>query len=249
MFSLKGKTAVITGASRGLGKAIAAGFARQGADLILIGRNDSQLAAVTNELGSHDVLISHMTTDVSEETDVAALAEELTLRQTEIDILVNNAGISPYYTKIGNLTVEQWHEVIGVNLTGVFLCCKNLAPLMPRGSSIINVSSVAGQVGLKKQSAYSASKGGVELLTKSLAQECAELGIRVNAIGFGFMETDLTQGIRDHEHLSQRILDRTPLARFGTMDDVAGPAVFLASDASSYVTGHTLMVDGGYTAS
>jgi gluconate 5-dehydrogenase len=146
-------------------------------------------------------------------------------------------------------SLADWAQIIEVNLSGVFRCCRRLGALMlKRGGSIINVSSIAGHVGLKRQVPYCASKGGVEQLTKALACDWAEHGVRVNAIAYGFIETDLTAGMVSHEHIGPRLLSRVPLSRFGKVDEVAGAAVFLASPASSYVTGHSLLVDGGWTA-
>jgi NAD(P)-dependent dehydrogenase (short-subunit alcohol dehydrogenase family) len=144
----------------------------------------------------------------------------------------------------------DWEKVLRTNLDGVFYCCKHLGGLMipARSGAIINISSIAGQVALKRQVPYCASKGGVEQLTKALAFDWAEHGIRVNAIGYGFIKTDLTSGMTTHPHLAPKLLARVPFGRFGELSEVAGAAIFLASPSASYVTGHTLMVDGGWTA-
>ena len=167
-----------------------------------------------------------------------------------LDVLVNNAGVNPIYKAIERTSLDEWRHIVDINLTGVFLCCKHLGGAMAaRGSgSVINVSSVAGHVGLRRSVPYCASKGGVELLTRALALDWASKGVRVNTIAPGYFETDLTAGLRDNEALAAPLLSHTPLGRFGKLDDVAGAAVFLASDASAYMTGSSLMVDGGWTA-
>lgn len=179
-----------------------------------------------------------------------ALAQRVQAGVGRLDVLVNNAGINPHYAAMHKTTSDQWHEIIRTNLDGVFYCCKHLGGLMldGQGGSIINISSVGGQVGLKRQVPYCASKGGVELMTRTLALDWAEQGVRVNAIGYGFIETDLIAGMVDHPHIAPRLQVRTPLGRFGKVSEVAAAAVFLASPGASYVTGHTLMVDGGWTA-
>ena len=159
-------------------------------------------------------------------------------------------GINPIYRGIEKTSLAEWQNIVGTNLTGVFLCCKHLGGVMAeRGSgSVVNVSSVAGHVGLRRSVPYCATKGGVELLTKALTLDWASRGVRVNCIAPGFFETDLTAGMRQNEALSAGLLSRTPLGRFGTMEDIAGAAVFLASPASAYMTGQSLVVDGGWTA-
>ena len=239
--------ALVTGGGRGIGRAIAEGLADHGARVVLCGRNQEALDATAREIGRG---ASGFRADVAREEDVVALAGHLRERHGHLDILVNNAGIDPHYAKIEQTSAEQWQQILDVNLTGVFLCCKHLAALMAgRGGSVVNIGSIAGQVALKRQVPYCASKGGVEQLTKALAVDWADQGIRVNGIAYGFIRTDLTAGITTHPHLSEKLLARTPLARFGELHEVAGAAIFLASPSASYVPGHTLCVDGGWTAS
>jgi len=188
--------------------------------------------------------------DVSREDDVTALRESVLGVCGRIDILVNNAGINPIYKDIERTTLAEWQSIVDTNLTGIFLCCKHLGGVLAgqgRGS-IINVSSVAGHVGLRRSVPYNATKGGVELLTKGLAIDWAKKGVRVNALAPGYFETDLTAGMRQNEALAAPLLAHTPLGRFGRHGDIAGAAVFLASDASAYMTGASLLVDGGWTA-
>jgi gluconate 5-dehydrogenase len=187
---------------------------------------------------------------VSREADVIALREAVLTAHGSLDILVNSAGVSPVYVPLERTDLSDWRQVIDVNLGGMFLCCRHLGTIMldkGRGS-IINVSSIGGHVGLERQAAYCASKGGVEQLTRSLALDWAQKGVRVNAIAYGFIETDLTAGIRASEYFSAKLLNRTPMGRFGTLDEVAGAAVFLASPAAAFVTGASIPVDGGWTA-
>jgi len=250
LFDLTGKVAIVTGAGRGLGKAIAAGLAGFGADVVLCGRTAATLEAATEELTAAGAKAWWQTVDVSKEADVLALLAAVQERHGRLDILVNNAGVNPIYRRPEKTSLEDWASIVDINLTGVFLCCRHLGGAMvAQGSgSIINVSSVAGHVGLAKSVPYCAAKGGVELATRALALDWAANGVRVNSIAPAFFETDLTAGMREHPELSQRLLDQTPLGRFGKPEDMVGAVVYLASDASAYVTGHSLVVDGGWTA-
>ena len=246
-FDLSGKIALVTGARRGIGLAIARGLAESGARVVLAGRTVEGLEPVLAQLGNG---ASTMICDVADEASVEAAARQVTQTHGRLDILVNNAGIDPHYAPMERTTTQEWNHVLQTNLNGVFYCCRHLGALMlpARSGSIINISSVAGNVALKRQVPYCASKGGVEQLTKALAYDWAEHNIRVNAIGYGFIKTDLTSGMTGHDHIAPRLLARTPLGRFGEVDEVAAAAIFLAGQGASYVTGHTLMVDGGWTA-
>lgn len=250
MFDLNGKVAVVTGGGRGIGYAIAEALALHGASVVLCGRSKETLDRAVDAIRGKSGIAHALPMDVSSDDDVTRGRDWLSRELGGADILVNNAGIDPHYAAIDKTSMESWNEIIAVNLTGVFRCCKLLGGLIrEKGSgSVINVSSIAGHIGLKRQVPYCASKGGVEQLTKSLAHDWAEHGVRVNAIAYGFVGTDLTAGMLNHEHIAPRLLARIPMGRFGRLDEVAGAAVFLASDASSYVTGHSLLVDGGWTA-
>jgi len=247
-FDLSGKIALVTGARRGIGLTIARGLAESGAHVVLAVRTLEGMNQVITQFGNS---ASTVICDVSDEASVEAAARQFSQTHGSLDILVNNAGIDPHYAPMERTTTQDWNYVLQTNLNGVFYCCRHLGALMlpARSGSIINISSVAGNVALKRQVPYCASKGGVEQLTKALAYDWAEYNIRVNAIGYGFIKTDLTSGMTEHEHIAPRLLARTPLGRFGELDEVAAAAIFLAGQGASYVTGHTLMVDGGWTAS
>jgi gluconate 5-dehydrogenase len=246
-FDLSGKIALVTGGSRGIGLWIAKGLADCGAQVIICGRNASVLEEASATIGAS---ATAMVADVADESAVVALSEKITAQFGRLDILVNNAGIDPHYALMEDTTTEDWMKVIQTNLDGVFYCCRHLGGLMipAKSGAIINISSLAGKVALKRQVPYCASKGGVEQLTRALAVDWAEHNIRVNAIGYGFIKTDLTAGITGHAHLGPRLLARAPMGRFGELSEVAAAAIFLASSGASYVTGHTLMVDGGWVA-
>jgi NAD(P)-dependent dehydrogenase (short-subunit alcohol dehydrogenase family) len=246
-FDLTGMVAVVTGGGRGLGRAIAEGMARHGAKLVLCGRTGATLQQAAAEIGGE--VLTHEA-DVSREADVLALRDAALQRFGQIDVLVNNAGVNPIYKGIEGTTLDEWQHILDVNLTGAFLCCKHLGSVMAAAGrgSIISISSVAGHVGLRRSIPYCATKGGVELLTKALALDWAGKGVRVNCIAPGYFETDLTAGMIANPTLSSRLLAQTPMARFGRDADIADAAVFLASPASAYMTGQSLVLDGGYLA-
>lgn len=250
LFDLAGTVAVVTGAGRGLGRAIAAGLAGFGAEVVLCGRNADTLTSTADELTAEGGKVWWKAADVSREEDVTALVDAVLERHGRVDTLINNAGINPIYKAAEHIDLDDWRNIIDVNLTGVYLCCRHFGnAMLERGrGSIISISSVAGHVGLRKTLPYGAAKGGVELMTKSLAIDWAAKGVRVNTIAPGFFETDLTAGMRDHAALSERLLGQTPMGRFGKAEELVGAAVFLASPASSYVTGQSIVVDGGWTA-
>jgi gluconate 5-dehydrogenase len=250
LFDLSGRTALVTGGGRGIGLAMARAFAAHGARVVIAGRNEETLAGALPTLASHARGHVAHPVDVADADSVRALHDRLDAEDVRVDVLVNNAGIDPHYAALEKTDPQDWDRILRTNLAGVMHCCRTFgAAMIGGGGSIINISSIAGHVGLKRQVPYCASKGGVEQLTRSLALDWAEHGIRVNAIAFGFVETDLTRSILAHPQLGEMLRARTPLGRAARADEVAGAAVFLASEASSYVTGHSLCVDGGWTAS
>ena len=250
LFDLTGRVAVVTGAGRGIGLAIAEGLALHGATVVLGGRSLDKLEEGVRLIAGKGGKAVAVSMDVTDESSVIAARDKVMADLGRIDILVNNAGIDPHYASMEKTKMSEWDEIIDVNLSGVFRSCRYFGEPMIRAKrgSIISISSIAGHIGLKRQVPYSASKGGVEQLTKALALDWASDGIRVNAIAYGFVETDMTSGMTAHPHIGPRLLSRIPMNRFGRLSDVPGAAIFLASDAASFVTGHSLRVDGGWTA-
>jgi len=224
---------------------MAIGLAAHGAKIVLCGRTQATLDAVAAEIPDALAVVA----DVSKEADVLAVRDQALEHFGRIDILINNAGVNPIYVGIERTSLAEWQNIIDVNLTGIFLCCKYIGGAMVEAGrgSIISISSVAGHVGLRRSVPYCATKGGAELLTKALALDWAPKGVRVNCIAPGYFETDLTAGMRANEKMNAAVLGATPMGRLGTDRDIVGAAVFLASDASAYVTGQSILVDGGYT--
>ena len=234
--SLAGKTALVTGGSRGIGRAIAEELARAGASVIIGYRSGADEAAeVAAAIGGRAIQA-----DVSDAASAAKLVEEA----GDLDVLVNNAGLTRD-TLLMRMSDDDWHTVIETNLSGTFFTCRAVARGMMKrkGGSIVNVSSIVGIHGNAGQTNYSASKAGIIGFSKSMAREVGSRGVRVNVVAPGYVQTRLTDAIP--EELQQGMLAQTPLARFGTPEDITGAVRFLASDASSFVTGSVLVVDGG----
>ena len=244
-FDLTGKVCIVTGGGRGIGRGMAEGLYRHGATVVLTGRTLSVLEEAAAAMGDRAYGIA---CDVSKEAEVVALRDAVVARSGKIDVLVNNAGVNPIFKTIERTSLEEWQNIIDINLTGIFLCCKYLGGAIGEGGSVINVSSVAGHAGLPRSVPYCGSKGGVEMMTKALALDWAKKGVRVNTLAPGWVDTDLTHGLLEHDVHGKRLLDRTPLGRFARPIDMAGGVVFLASDASAFMTGQSLVIDGGWTA-
>lgn len=247
-FDLNGKAALVTGGNGGIGLGIAKGLGGAGARLLIAGRDAGKNAASKAELGARGVETWTLEIDVTKAGFGEAMAAEAEKRLGGLDILVNNAGVS-IAKRPEELTDDDWRQVIDTNLTSVFHGCRAAYPLMKGrgGGKIINIGSMYSLFGAWYSAAYSASKGGVVQITKSLATAWAEDNIQVNAILPGWIDTAMTGRIRARlEGFEEAIRARTPARRWGTPDDFAGAAVFLASHASDFVTGAQIVVDGGY---
>jgi 3-oxoacyl-[acyl-carrier protein] reductase len=245
MLTLEGKTALVTGASRGIGRAIALELARQGADVAVnYARNAEAATQVVAEIKALGRRAVALPADVGDFTQAATLVEATVNALGRLDILVNNAGITRD-TLLLRMQEADWDEVLRVNLKGAFNTGKSAARLMARqrAGRIINVSSISGLMGQVGQANYSASKAGLIGLTKSMARELAGRGITVNVVAPGFVATDMTAALP--EALHEQILRLIPLGRFGAVEDIASVVAFLASDAAAYITGAVLPVDGG----
>jgi NAD(P)-dependent dehydrogenase (short-subunit alcohol dehydrogenase family) len=246
---LKDKTAVITGGGTGIGRATALLFAREGAKVMVVGRRTAPLESTVSAIQAEGGQATWFAADVSKATDIQDMVAETVKRHGKIDILFNNAAIFIGFGKtIVDLTEEEWDALMAVNLKGVFLCSKYVIPHMIRqgGGAIVNCSSIAGHIGQPKQSAYNAAKGGVELLTKCMALDFAEHKIRVNAVCPAWVEIEFNKD--QIEQAGDETVRLHPIGRIGKPEDVAPAVLYLASDESSWVTGSSLMIDGGYTA-
>lgn len=241
--------ALVTGAGRGIGRAIALGFAREGADLIAADRDADLAERTAGEVRALGPGSEPVRVDVARRDQVEAMVERGIVRFGRIDVLVSNAGISRQHDFV-DLPEDDWDEILGVNLKGVFLCGQAIAREMIRagGGAIVNVVSQRAESPTRRQAAYAASKGGVKTLTKAMALDLAPYGIRVNGLGPGATLTDLNRDRFADPEVRRQFLQRIPLGRFGEPEDMVGAAVFLASDEARYVTGHCLFVDGGWLA-
>jgi NAD(P)-dependent dehydrogenase (short-subunit alcohol dehydrogenase family) len=247
---LSGRTAVVIGGTTGIGRALTQGLAQAGADVVPTSRRREvvdQAAALVQAAGRRTLRV---TTDVGDEASIASLLAAAIGEFGKVDILVNCAGRTKR-TPTLDLTDEEWNDILETNLTGTMRACRLFGRHMVerRYGRIINIASLASFVSLMEVAAYSASKAAVASLTKSLAVEWSQFGVMVNAIAPGVFRTALNQTLLDSTPRGQEFLTRTPMRRFGCVEELAGAAVFLASDAASFVTGHVLVVDGGFLAS
>jgi 3-oxoacyl-[acyl-carrier protein] reductase len=243
---LEGNVAIVTGSARGIGRAIALELARRGADVVISDVEESMAGSTAKEvsaLGRRSLAIG---CDVSQREEVDKLVQETVKELGKLDIFVNNAGITRDTLAL-RMTEEQWSKVLDINLKGTFFGCQSAAKVMvkARRGKIVNIASVVGLTGNAGQANYSASKAGVVALTRTLAKELASRSINVNAIAPGFIETDMTKQLS--EKARQAFLEKIPLSRPGTPEDVAKLACFLCSAESDYITGQVIPVDGGMT--
>jgi len=247
--SLEGKVAIVTGASRGIGESIARVFAEQGAKVVVASRKIDGVRSVAESIGKNAHAIAAHT---GKEEDCQNLVKETIATFGKVDILVNNAATNPYFGPFLNIDAGAWDKTFDVNVKGYFFTSREVARhLIDRGApgSIVNVASIAGIMGTPLQGVYAMTKAAIISMTKTLAIELAPSKVRVNAIAPGFVKTKFASALVDNPDLNAHIVGRTPMARVGVPDEIAGGALYLASDAASYLTGHTLVIDGGLTAS
>lgn len=249
LFDLSGKVAIVTGGNGGIGLGMARGLADAGAAVVVVGRNEMKSNSAVENLRQRGANAIAIATDVTDPAAVSAMVARVTNELGRIDILINNAGMSirkpPH-----ELELDEWSKVIDTNLTSAFVCSKTAYPALKASGhgKIINIGSMMSIFGASFAAAYAASKGGIVQYTRACANAWATDNIQVNAILPGWIDTDLTRGARQQvSGLHERVLARTPAARWGTIDDFAGIAVFLASPASDFVTGTAIPVDGGYS--
>ena len=249
MFELKGRVAIVTGGNGGIGLGMARGLAAAGASIVVAARNADKSRRAVAELEGLGTTALAVSVDVTDEAAVARLVAATRERFGRLDVLVNNAGTN-IRKPIHEYTLAEWHRVLDTNLTSAFLCSHAAYPLMKQagGGKVINIGSMMSIFGASFAPAYAASKGGIVQLTKSMATAWAADNIQVNAVLPGWIETDLTNAAkREVPGLNENVLHRTPAKRWGTIDDMSGVAVFLASAASDFVTGTAIAVDGGYS--
>jgi 2-deoxy-D-gluconate 3-dehydrogenase len=244
---LAGKRALVTGASRGIGRAIALAYAAQGADVALLARDAGKLDEVAAEIGSLGRRAVVLACDVTDAEAIAAAVSTAIAELGGIDIVVNNAGGNSFSRPLADLRHSGWTKTFALNVDSTVHVLQAVLPgMLERGSgSVINVSSVAALRGAPGMSHYAAAKSAVVTLTETLAVEVAGSGVRANSLVPGWIETDLTEFLRSEPGSDEALLDRVPMHRWGTVEEIAAPAVFLASDESSFMTGQCLVVDGG----
>ncbi len=249
LFDLTGRTALITGSSRGLGRAMAEGLAASGAAIVLNGVDAGRLAEAAAELRRIGYTVHEACFNVTDEEAVLAAFARLDESGVAVDILVNNAGIQ-HRQPILDLATEDWRRVIETNLTSAFVIGREAARRMvTRGhGKVINIGSLMSNLGRATVAPYTVAKGGIKMLTKAMAAEWGELGIQANAIGPGYMLTEMNKALIDNPTFNAWVVGRTPQRRWGTPDELVGTAVFLASKASDYVNGQIIYVDGGMSA-
>lgn len=246
LFSLEGRIALITGSSQGIGLALAKGLAEEGARVVLNGRDEAKLAAAAEQLPGGATAVFDVTDQPAVEAGVATVERDI----GPIDILINNAGMQ-FRTPLEDFPADKWRQLFETNVSSAFYVGQAVARRMiPRGrGKIVNIASVQSELARPGIAPYTATKGAIRNLTRGMCTDWAQYGIQVNAIAPGYFKTPLNQALVDNPEFSAWLEKRTPARRWGNVDELVGAAVFLASDASSFVNGHTLYVDGGITAS
>ena len=250
LFDLSAKRALVTGSSQGIGLALARGLAGAGASVILNGRNEDRLAAAADDLRKEGASVLQSAFDVTQSEAVTAAVDALEEEAGPIDILVNNAGMQ-FRTVLQDYPDDKWHDLMRTNIDSVFFVGRAVARhMIGRGQGkIINICSVQSELGRPGIAPYAATKGAVKMLTKGMCIDWAGHGIQVNAIGPGYFKTPLNKALVENPEFSAWLENRTPAGRWGDVEELAGAAVFLASDASSFINGHILYVDGDITSS
>jgi gluconate 5-dehydrogenase len=250
LFDLSGRIALVTGSSQGIGLAIATGLARAGAHVVLNGRRQEALDKAAGALTAEGLAVSSRSFDVCDPRAVEAAVDAIERETGPIDILINNAG-KQHRAPAAEFPDEAWHDLVRTNLDSVFFVARSVGRRMiPRGrGKIVNIGSVQSELGRPSIVPYTATKGAVKMMTRGLAAEWARHGIQVNAIGPGYFVTPLNQALVDNPDFSSWLCQRTPAGRWGDVEELVGAAIFLSSDASNFVNGHLLMVDGGLTTS
>jgi gluconate 5-dehydrogenase len=250
LFDLSGRVALVTGSSAGIGFALSQGLARAGARVVLNGREPGKLALAAERLREEGLSVYEMTFDVTDSNAVRPAIERIESEIGSIEILINNAGMQ-FRAPLEDYPEDAWHALMKTNVDSVFYVGQAVAKRMiPRGrGKIINVCSVQSELGRPSIAPYTATKGAVKMLTKGMAIDWGKHGLQVNGIGPGYFKTELNRALVEDEAFSDWLIDRTPSRRWGELEDLIGAAVFLASDASNFVNGQIIYVDGGVTAS
>jgi len=245
---LQGKIAIVTGSTKGIGRAVAIGYAEEGATVIVCGRSEDLAKSLSEELTQKGKKAVALRLDVTSADSVKQVVDQVAQQFGRIDILVNNAGISPIWKRAEDTGKEAWDQIIATNLTGAFLCAQAVGKVMIKQKSgkIINMTSVGGEVAMPRLVAYCASKAGIISLTQVLAAEWAQYNILVNAIGPSYVETDFTAGLRGNQAIYDDLKNKNLLKRFAQPEEIVGVAIFLASNESNYITGQTIFIDGGW---
>ena len=247
-FSLKGKVAMVTGSSKGLGETAAMAMAKAGADVAICGRNREDIDKVVDKVNATGSRAAGFVLEVTSTETVQKGVSAILDHFGRVDILLNNAGTN-YRVPVLEYPEEEWDRVINTNLKGYYLVAKAVVPRMIENGygKVINMSSILGRIGIINQLAYASAKGGVEQMTKIMAIEWAKSGVRVNAIAPTYFETDMVKQIRNDKERFDFINTRTPMGRWGHLEEIEGIVVFLASPASDFITGQSIAIDGGWT--